>query len=129
MSSPWEQSWRIVKPLNGGGQGDTFLVEHLSGSPAIAVLKLLKGSKASDLKVRNRMYREVASLRTLATEGAKVPHFHDRNTGDYENPSTPQYFVMEYVEGETLDSVIAKNGPLALQAAVSLALDLCGTLR
>ena len=129
MSKPWEKNWQILEPLNGGGQGDTFMVQNVDDPPARAVLKLLRNSRASDLKARARMHREVASLQTLATEGAKVPRFLDGNTDQYESPGVPLFFVMEHIQGRTLDSVMAADGPLPLQTGVLLALDICSTLR
>jgi hypothetical protein len=55
MNEPWREKSVEVKPLNGGGQGDTFLVEGVSGGTKNAVLKLLKPQKAQDPKGRRQM--------------------------------------------------------------------------
>src|SRR6266700_3637898 len=99
---PWQPVWIEPKALDRGGQGDTFLVKHATGAPSQAVLKLLIESKVNDPKARRRMYHEVANLRTLVNAGANVPKVLDGNTEHFERPYVPLFFVMEYVEGETL---------------------------
>src|SRR5205809_7981321 len=126
---PWADRWRMLKALDGGGQGDTFLVEPVDGSPTQAVMKLLKSSKSKDPKARARMHREVASLKTLAPAGAKVPRVQDSNTEDFEKLDVPLYFVMDFVDGKTLRELIDLEGTLAVNDGVEIALDLCTSLR
>jgi eukaryotic-like serine/threonine-protein kinase len=128
-AEPWSENWKVIRPLGGGGQGDTLLVESTRGVQRSAVLKCLKQTRLHDLKSRGRMHREVTSLCTLAAADAKVPRYYDGNTGQFEDLSVPLYFVMEHIDGETLDQVIRKSGPLSLETALNLVLDLCATLR
>jgi eukaryotic-like serine/threonine-protein kinase len=123
---PWESRWIDAKPLGGGGQGDTFLVKYVTGTPDQAVLKLLRSSKAA--KARRRMYREVANLRTLSNAGAKVPKVLDGNTEQFENPELVLFFVMEYVPGRTLAEVVRASGGLQLETAVNTCFTICETL-
>jgi serine/threonine-protein kinase len=129
MDNPWEQKWKILRPLSGGGQGDTFIVQPLDQSSQERVLKRLKPSKSQDLKARARMHREVTSLSTLASEGARVPRIYDGNTGDFEKLDVPLFFVMDYIEGRTLDRVMKEDGIMTVDKAVALCLDLCRTLK
>ncbi len=129
MPNPWDQSWRIVESLGSGGQGDTFLVRPVAKGAETAVLKTLKQAKCSDLKARARMNREVASLQVLAAAGAKVPKVHDGNTERMNDLDTPLFFVMEHICGKTLDHLVDPGKGLPLELTISIALDLCATLR
>ena len=77
MSAKWSEKWIEVKPLGGGGQGDTLLVRSNSDETKEAVLKLLKPRKEKDPKARRRMYQEVANLKILRSAGGKVPEVLD----------------------------------------------------
>jgi serine/threonine protein kinase len=127
FNGPWDKDWDVVGPLSGGGQGDTLLVRNRE-SGLEAVLKRLKSDKARNLKARGRMHREVAALETLAAQGAKVPKYLDGNTALFKELDTHLYFVMERIVGDTLDKLMERRGPLALNESIDLCLDLCGTL-
>ena len=129
MNEPWKERWGEVKPLNGGGQGDTFLVKCVSGETKNAVLKLLKPQKAQDPKARRRMYQEVANLKILHSAGGKVPEVLDGNTENFEDINVLLFFVMEYIEGNTLASLIQQSNGLSVEISVGIALELCSIVR
>jgi serine/threonine protein kinase len=124
---PWEERWISVEPLSGGGQGQTVFVRSKE-SNQIAIAKKLKDSLALDEEARTRMYQEVSNLRVVHTAQGKVPKFLDGNTEEYENLEIPLWFVMEKIEGETLDAIIDKRGTLSWEQATNLTLELYNTL-
>jgi serine/threonine protein kinase len=126
--APWETNWVLIEPLGGGGQGDTHLVKPSTGDPVKAVLKLLKSGKASDEKARGRMAQEVTNLRFLRTAGGKVPHVLESNTEKFEDVTVPLYFVMEYIEGQTLARAVQGSGGLDVKTSLGIAVDLCSTM-
>ena len=128
-NEPWGEKWDKLKPLGGGGQGDTVLVQSKSNFPKQAVLKLLKPHKAQDSKARRRMYQEVANLKILRSAGGKVPEVLDDNTDSFEKLDAPMYFVMEFVQGDMLSNVIGEKHSLPVETSVAIAVDLCSTLR
>jgi serine/threonine protein kinase len=75
------------------------------------------------------MFREVASLRTVRGAGGKVPEVYDENTALFGDGRSQLFLVMEFVEGETLSSVVEKAGVLQLDEAISLVLSICDTIR
>ena len=125
----WEKSWDQIRPLGGGGQGDTLLVKSISGEPSRAVLKLLKPQKVREPKARGRMAMEVTNLKVLRNAGGKVPQVLDGNTEHFEDKNVPLFFVMEFIEGETLAKIVQDRTGLPVDVSVGIALDLCSTLR
>jgi len=125
----WNEKWAEVKPLGGGGQGDTLLIQLNSEPTKQAVLKLLKPHKAQDPKARRRMYQEVANLKILRSAGGKVPEVLDGNTELFESIETPMFFVMEFIPGRMLADSVAELGNLSVEGALGVALDLCATLQ
>jgi serine/threonine protein kinase len=127
-NGPWDEKWIAIAPLDGGGQGDTIIVRSATDETARAVLKLLKAHKTTDSKARRRMAQEVLNLKLLHSAGGKVPKVLDGNTEKFADQNSSLYFVMEFIEGNTLANVI-KTGPLSLTTSVHIALDLCSTVR
>ena len=111
---PWEPSWIVTEKLGRGGQGETDLVEN-SQTKEKAVLKTLV--RPNDAKARGRMHIEVESLKTLRKTGANVPAVLDGNTGSEEEAL---YFVMEYIEGQTLTDFVAEGHPLSAEMATNI---------
>jgi serine/threonine protein kinase len=128
-AEPWTEKWVKIESLGGGGQGDTILVNSLSGEFDRAVLKLLKPRKAKDAKARRRMAQEVTNLKVLRNAGGKVPQVLAGNTEEFEDPNVPLYFVMEYISGKTLAETVESAKGISLSAAVAVALDLCTTMQ
>ena len=127
-NGPWSEKWVEVKPLGGGGQGDTLLVHSTADEAKQAVLKLLKPHKAKDSKARRRMYQEVANLKILRSAGGKVPEVLDGNTEVFENIDTPMFFVMEFISGKMLSDLVRESGSLSVEHSLGVTLDLCSTL-
>jgi len=105
------------------------LVKSISGEPVRAVLKLLKPQKVRDAKARGRMAIEVTNLKVLRNAGGKVPQVLDGNTENFEDQNVPLYFVMEFIQGDTLAKTVQSSNGLPVNISVGIALDLCSTLR
>jgi tRNA A-37 threonylcarbamoyl transferase component Bud32 len=121
---PWAEKWIEIRPISGGGQGDTLLVKSKSGEFEQAVLKLLKPHKAQDSKARGRMAQEVTNLKVLRNAGGKVPQVLDGNTEKFEDSNVPLYFVMEFINGKTLADLVNAHGGLAAPNGAVLIADL-----
>jgi hypothetical protein len=128
-SGPWIEKWIELKPLGGGGQGDTLLVRSKSDDTNQAVLKLLKPHKAQDSKARRRMYQEVANLKILRSAGGKVPEVLDGNTESFDKLDVPMYFLMEFIVGDTLANLVKQNSAFSVDISIRIALELCSILR
>jgi len=122
----WDGKWSQVRTLGEGGQGYAILVNSDSDPNKKGVLKHLKSKKSK--KARGRMFREMASLKTLSNICDSVPSVLDHNTEMYEDTDKELYLVMEYIEGRTLSKFIEEEGILSFELAKKLVLSLCNTI-
>ena len=109
--------WTIQRALGAGGMGQVFLAKDEQLQREVA-LKLLTGPIAPQR--RERFRREVTAA-TLARHPSLVAVHEAGEVG-----GTP-FLVMDLVEGEPLDRVLAR-GPLAPREAARVARELAGAL-
>lgn len=122
---PWLLNWKIEREIGKGGQGATALVINKVENSR-GVLKILKNQKSAE--ARRRMYREVSNLRVLHNAGCRVPEVFDGNTLDFEDKSQRLYFVMEFIDGKPLSTLIEDEGKLSISNALKLVIELCFTV-
>jgi serine/threonine protein kinase len=118
MKTKEYQAWA---PLGGGRRCQTWL----AWSPerwCPVVVKSPRPGLAADPDTRTDLAREAAMVGALAHPG--VQRLYAAELAD-EVP----YLVFEYVEGPTLDSSIAADGPLPADEAVLLGLQVTAVLR
>ncbi|WP_199485410.1 serine/threonine-protein kinase [Actinomadura craniellae] len=105
--------YRLLGRLGEGGQGAVFLGEG-PGGERVAV-KLLHARLAGDADARRRFVREAAAAQRVARFcTARV--LHSDVAGDR------PYIVSEYVEGVSLQEVVAREGPRSEGALERLAI-------
>ncbi len=103
----------LLRPLGQGAMGQVFLAEHVMMHRRCA------------LKILAKKYREDADLlarfRVEAEAIGKLDHPHIVRAYDFNRDtatgSNVHYLVMEYVEGEDLQRIVEKNGPMPYQTA------------
>ncbi len=113
QKQPWLNNWEIVRGLGEGGQGQTFLVRKILQPDQQGVLKTLK--KNESMQARGRMRMEVTHLETLSFQKIKVPAVLDSNMEQYQDAGIPLYFVMDYIEGDTLKEAVRTKGPFQFE--------------
>jgi serine/threonine protein kinase len=126
-NKPWDEKWETIKPIGGGGQGDTFLVKPKDSTilSQSFVLKKLKNQK--DPERRKRMHREVAALSTLDCPG--IPRLIESNSDQFDS-DVPLYMVGEFIEGKTLSQFLEDPAkPMGIGDAINLVLKLLETLQ
>ncbi len=126
QKNPGSNSWEVVRKLGKGGQGETSLVKSISPPEREGVLKALKNNKSE--QARARMRREVSNLDTLSFQGVKVPAVIESNTDRFKESGVPLYFIMQFVDGCTLDEIVVQQRPLSLERAAAMVLDLGTTM-
>lgn len=112
---PEIDGYRILRKLGQGGMGTVFLAEeeHLARQVAI---KIVTQSFHESLSVRQRFEAEIRTLATL--QHASIAQLF--TAGTYRGLP---YFVMEYVDGPTLEQVAAE--PMQPRKAAELLRHLC----
>lgn len=110
----------VLRPIGQGGMGQVFEVEHRSIGRRFA-LKLIR-VEAHSAEVERRFVREARALgRVVSARVAQVTDFGSE-------PGLGLYYVMEYVEGETLEQRLDREDHLPAPEVVSMGIGLCEAL-
>lgn len=113
--------YRLKRLLGKGGMGEVYLGEHRLLRRPCAV-KLIHPARASDPAAVARFTREVQAITALSHPN--TVRVYDYGQGD----DGTFYYVMEYLDGRTLDAVVKESGPLPTTRAVVLLRQVCGAL-
>ena len=113
--------FRIEREIGTGGMGTVYLATHLGLERPVAV-KIIKREFAGDADVADRFLREARTM-------AKLHHHHAAMIFDAGNlPDGRHFIVMEFVEGETLSQLLAREGRFTPSRAVEIATQICDVL-
>ncbi|MBO4275778.1 serine/threonine-protein kinase, partial [Microbispora triticiradicis] len=111
--------YRLLRQLGEGGMGVVHLGLDAEGREV--AVKVLHPHVASDLKARDRLTREVETMRRVRSR--RVAEVLDADlTG------AAPYIVTRYAPGRTLEQTVLEDGPLRDDAVVRLARGLCEAL-
>lgn len=120
----WLDNYNWLQPIGEGGMGAVYLAEDKRNGNAPCVIKQIKyeykdlASQAEMIKI---CQREADLLRKLNHRGI-VKFLDDHYSVE------GLYVVMEYIPGQNLDAVIAKEGPLDSETVVRIGLQCCDVL-
>jgi serine/threonine protein kinase len=103
-------NYEVLDRLGAGGMGTVFKARHRRMKRIVA-LKVLSRDLAKDETLLRRFQREVETIACLSHPNIVMAHDAD----EYE--SGP-FLVMEYVNGHDLASLVQKEGPLDVAAAI-----------
>ncbi|MCI2264568.1 serine/threonine-protein kinase [Sediminivirga luteola] len=112
--------YRLVEELGTGGMGAV----HLGVSPEgeHVAIKILHPHIASDQAARQRLAREVRTLR-------RIRHPRVAEVLDAELDAPAPFIVTQFVDGQTLSKDVAENGPFAEDELVHFGHGLLDALR
>lgn len=120
VGSTIHERYRVSAFLGSGGMGDVYLAQDLALGQQVA-LKFLSADFARRTEAAALLVNEVTIARRVAHNG--VCRVHDLGFAD----GIP-FVSMEFIEGETLARRLARTGPLAVDEAKSVAVELCEAL-
>lgn len=98
------EKYRLLELLGVGGMGAVYLCEHMFMKRLVA-LKVLPVEKMDEPSAIARFYREARAV--AAMDNPNIVRAYDIDK--YEQL---HFLVMEYVDGTSLQEIIAKHGPL-----------------
>lgn len=114
-------SFRVMRLLGRGGMGTVYLAEHPAIGSKVAV-KFLHESLAENPQVVARFYDEARAVNLIGHEN--IVAIYDLNL----LPPNRYYFVMEFLDGETLHAAVRARH-LDPTAALDVLLQLCDALQ
>jgi serine/threonine protein kinase len=116
--------YRIVRLLGEGGMGAVYEAEHTTTRRRLAVKVITLNDHQKKTEVMTRFEREARVAGALDTE--HIVQVID--SGEDAAVGKP-FMVMELLQGEDLDSLTERQGPLAPEVALRIAAQACVGLR
>jgi predicted Ser/Thr protein kinase len=112
----------IEKELGSGAMGTVYRGRYTKSGKVVAIKVMAPGLGTSGGHAAERFEREAEILRQLK---------HENIVGLFGAGKThgTRYFAMEYIEGESLDKVLARRGRIDWEEVVDLGRQLCAALQ
>ncbi|MEM9454945.1 MAG: cytochrome c peroxidase [Myxococcota bacterium] len=115
------ERYQILSRLGSGGMGHVFEAKHTTLGRRVAI-KVLKPERSHSESHRERFLREAKSASAIihpcVVELTDFGHTADGSP----------FFVMEYLEGETLGRRLRRSGPMPWSVLAPVAMQICGAL-
>lgn len=110
--------YRVIRLIGEGGMGAVFEAQHTMIGRRVA-LKFLQPALASSTEMLARFRREAQAAGALEHENiAAVTDFGFAADGS-------PYMAIEYLDGDDLSRLLAREGPLPVQRAVYIVIQAC----
>ncbi len=110
----------IARRIGKGGIGAVYEATHADLQKRVA-LKTLHPEYARDPQVRARFLQE-------GKAASRLRHPHVVDVSDFGVQDGNAFLVMEYLEGEGLDAVLAREGALSVERIAELLLPICSAV-
>jgi eukaryotic-like serine/threonine-protein kinase len=101
--------YKLLGHIGSGGMSSVYLAEHIRMRDLRAI-KVLPQSKLGKSSYLARFQQEAKAIATLN-------HPNIVRAFDIDNQGDTHYIVMEYVDGDDLQAIIKKKGPLSFEKA------------
>ena len=105
-----DNKYNILRLLGEGGMGSVYLARHMVIGKKVAV-KFLHAEFAQNESVVQRFYQEAQAA--AAIEHRNIVDVMDVGISQFGEP----FLVMEYLEGESLASLIERSNPLSAEVS------------
>lgn len=118
LNTLFDEKYLLLEVLGEGAYGRVYKAQHLLMQKLVAVKVLL--ADLDSVEALDRFQTEARATNQLV---------HPNIVAVYDYGVAPRPFiVMEYVEGETLDQLVLRDGPLAVEKFISVFEQICGGL-
>ena len=114
-------NYRILNKIGTGGMGAVYLAEHPLIGKRVA-LKVIHRELASNRDVVSRFFQEARAVNKIGNE--HIVEIHDFG----QTPEGDHFFIMEYLEGQTLASVLAREAKVEIMRALHIGAQIAGAL-
>ena len=105
--------YRLLELLGVGGMGAVYLCEHMFMKRLVA-LKVLPVEKMDDPSALARFYREARAV-------AAMDHPNIVRAYDIDKYESMHFLVMEFVDGTSLQEIVARHGPISPERVANYA--------
>jgi serine/threonine protein kinase len=114
-------SYRILQKIGTGGMGAVYLAEHPLIGKKVA-LKVIHRELASNKEVVQRFFQEAKAVTKIGSE--HIVEIHDFG----QTPEGDHFYIMEYLEGQTLAAVLANERVLDVMRALHIGAQIASAL-
>jgi serine/threonine protein kinase len=115
-------SYRVSKLLGKGGMGGVYMAEHPVIGSRVAI-KFLHPQFATDKKIVDRFFNEARAVNVIGHDN--ILKILDLNVTE----DNRHYFIMEFLHGKPLQDLIQPDGPVPLEVAGPILLQVCEALQ
>ena len=113
--------FKLLGKLGDGGMGEVYQAEQLPMGRHVA-LKILRHALSDDAVQVERFKREAQAASQLTHPNTIIVHDFGQDTDG------TLFLAMEYLDGEPLSAMLAREGPLAGERAARILQQVCGSL-
>jgi serine/threonine-protein kinase len=114
--------FQILQKIGSGGMGSVYKAAQPAMNRMVAV-KILHPKLTNRKDLVSRFRREARAMSHLTHPNTvKVFLYGDLDDGSL-------YIVMEYLDGKNLNQVVRKEGPMAIERAIPVLIQVCGALQ
>jgi serine/threonine-protein kinase len=114
--------FKIIQKIGTGGMGAVYKALQPEMNRMVAV-KILHAKLKDRKDLVSRFRREARAMSHLAHPNTvKVMMYGELDQGEL-------YIVMEYLEGKNLNQIVRRQGPLGVERAIPILIQVCGALQ
>ncbi len=111
----------VLSKIGTGGMGAVYLAEHPTIGKRVA-LKVIHRELAGNREVVQRFFQEAKAVNKIGSE--HIVEIHDFGV----TPDGDHFYIMEYLEGETLASLLSKHRVLDVMRALHIGAQVAAAL-
>jgi tRNA A-37 threonylcarbamoyl transferase component Bud32 len=114
-------NYRILNKIGTGGMGAVYLAEHPLIGKRVA-LKVIHRELAGNREVVSRFFQEARAVNKIGNE--HIVEIHDFGV----TPEGDHFYIMEYLEGRTLASVLSRDKALDVMRSLHIGAQIASAL-